>query len=381
MSAPHRVPPFVITQKDPLVGRAIVDRYRVDRLIARGTSGRVYEGVQLGWDRAVAIKVLDSTTGDFDLDAARDRFEREAAVLARLRHPNTVRVIDAGTWEGIDYLVMEFVPGGTLKDHLESRRFSLPEAVSVARQICCSLHEAHLHGLVHRDLKPGNVLLTDTDHQQGFVKVVDFGLVTGLEGVGDVTMVDRIVGSPLYMAPEQIRGHAVDGRADLYALGGILFHMLAGRRAYAQDTTAAVLMAHLLNPLPSVSQVAQAQGGPGAALIPPCLETTVALLMEKAPSKRFASAEAVDDALEFCEQVLQGVLPFDTPLPDVLRPGAPLPVVTDDESFLEEDSMDFSRAPDPAQAPGMPPMRAALLGAAAILVLVASGIGLGLLAS
>ena len=373
MSAPLSGTPLLITAPDPLVGRALDGRYRVDRLLARGTSGRVYEGVQLGWDKPVAIKVLDTTTSAFDLQAARERFDREARVLARLRHPNTVRVVDAGTWEGLDCLIMELVLGQTLKALVGARRFSPTEAVAIARQICCSLHEAHEHGLVHRDLKPGNVLLASDDEAGLQVKVVDFGLAIGLEGVEDVTLVDKIVGSPLYMAPEQIRGQPIDGRADLYALGGILFHLLAGRRAFDQDTSTAVLMAHLLTPLPALHAVARPDETGVPAVFPPCLETTVARCMDKVPQSRFGTAAAVDDALEFCEQVLRGELPFDTPLPDALLPGAP---GCDSAAPYEEDSLDLNRVePDPPRSSGPRPVVATL----GVLALLAAGIGLGLL--
>lgn len=373
MPAPPSGTPLLITAPDPLVGRAVDGRYRADRILARGTSGRVYQGVQLGEDRPVAIKVLDTTTGAYDLAAARERFAQEARVLAQLRHPNTVRVVDAGTWEGLDYLIMELVPGRTLKALVGERRFAPAEAVAIARQICCSLHEAHDHGLVHRDLKPGNVLLARDDEGGLQVKVVDFGLAIGLEGVEDVTLVDKIVGSPLYMAPEQIRGQPIDGRADLYALGGILFHLLAGRRAFDQDTSTAVLMAHLLTPLPALHAVAQPDETGSPAVFPPCLETTVARCLDKVPQTRFGTAAAVDDALEFCEQVLRGELPFDTPLPDALLPGAP---GYDPAVPYEEDSLDLARvAPDP---PGFAP-RQPLVAVLAVAALLAAGVGIGLL--
>lgn len=373
MHTPRLGDPLVVAMTDPLVGQAVAERYRVDQLIARGTSGRVYEGVQLGWNRRVAIKVLDTTRVGPDLQAARARFEREAEILARLRHPNTVRVIDAGSWDGLEFLVMELVPGKTLKTLLDQQRFTQKEAVGIARQICCSLHEAHLHGLVHRDLKPGNVLLTRDEQGDPQVKVVDFGLAIGLEGIRDVDTVDGIVGSPLYMAPEQIRGHAVDGRADLYALGGILFHLLAGRRAFDQPTSTAVLMAHLLTPLPTLQDVTRRTEAGTGAVFPPCLETTVALCMEKAPEARFGTAAAVDDALDFCEQVLAGNLPFDTPLPSVLMPGAP---AFDGATPFEEDSLDLARIePVHPTAPAARPLLAALTFAA----MLGAGIGLGLL--
>ena len=150
-------PRFVIVQPDPLIGRVVADRFAVQRRVARGSSGRVYRAEQVGRGRPVALKTLDGSAGDFDLSAARLRFQQEGQILAQLSHPNTVRVIDAGTWEGVDYLAMEFVEGRTLKQVLADGPLAPRDAVSIARQICGSLREAHDLGVVHRDLKPGNV--------------------------------------------------------------------------------------------------------------------------------------------------------------------------------------------------------------------------------
>ncbi len=309
MAPPKPAERFVIVHADPLIGRTVAGRFRVQALVARGATGRVYRCEQLGLQRPIALKILDATGGDFDIDSARERFAQEATALARLTHENTVRVVDAGSWEGIDYLAMEYVAGQTLKQRLERGRLPPALALSVARQICASLAEAHGAGLVHRDLKPGNVLLTRKDDGSVGVKVVDFGLVKQLGAALDATLVGRIVGSPLYMAPEQIRGGTVDGRSDLYALGGVLFHMLTGRRPFTQDTTASVLMAHLMTAPPLLCDAM-----PDARL-PPALDALVQRCLAKDPLQRFGAAGALDEALAHCAQILDGRLPWEAPLP------------------------------------------------------------------
>jgi len=373
---------IVIVHSDPLVGRAVADRFRVQAVVARGTSGRVYRAEDTHSGEAVALKVLDGTGGEFDVESARRRFGQEARTLRGLHHPNTVRIVDAGTWQGVDYLAMEFVEGRTLKAALEEGPLPIGQALSIARQICGSLREAHDQGIVHRDLKPANVLLTQRGDDPCFVKVVDFGLVKDLDAGGlQATMVGRIVGSPLYMAPEQIRGRGVDARTDLYALGGMLFHMVAGHRAFPQETTTSVLMAHLLTPVPSL-----VEAGPHRA-VPPALDALARHLLAKDPDQRIASAEDVEHALNFVAGVMAGGRPWAARLPsaseprsdrrahdrrEALRSPPPRRFETDTLAPIEDDPA----PPPPAAAPH--PYLGLLVGAAAILLL---GVGAGLVLS
>ena len=379
---------IVIVHSDPLVGRQVGDRFRVQAVVARGTSGRVYRAEDTQTGEAVALKVLDSTGGEFDVKSARRRFAQEARTLRGLHHPNTVRIVDAGTWQGVDYIAMEFVEGRTLQAVLEDGPMPIGQALAIARQICGSLREAHSQGIVHRDLKPSNVLLTLHAGDPCFVKVVDFGLVKDLDASGiQATLVGRIVGSPLYMAPEQIRGHEIDARADLYALGGMLFHMVAGQRAFPQDTTAGVLMAHLLTPVPSLIEVGPAQA------VPPSLDTLARRMMAKDPDKRMATADAVEDALTFVAGVMAGGRPWAARLPGPGEPRSDRRSRDRRETARPAPSRATQaapRAPTPPAPGAMPrpapprpkplpqPYLGLLLGAASILLL---GVGAGLVLS
>ncbi|MCA9491236.1 MAG: serine/threonine protein kinase, partial [Myxococcales bacterium] len=203
-------------------GQRIADRYAVGRPIARGSMGVVYEAIQEPLGRKVALKVLDIRAGDTSATAAnrhRERFLREASLLSALSHPNTVRVFDFGVHDGLTYLVMEYVDGPTLREILRAGPMDPLRAVRITRQICGSLDEAHERGKVHRDLKPANVMIARDQDGEDLVKVVDFGLVKEMEDAVHMTGDNMMVGTPMYMAPEQIRGRKVDQRCDIYALG------------------------------------------------------------------------------------------------------------------------------------------------------------------
>jgi serine/threonine-protein kinase len=213
---------------DPLLGRTLNDRFRILEPVGSGGMGKVYKAVQSPLDRVVALKVLNP-----NFPAERDpnfkrRFLLEASLTSKLRHPNTVTVIDYGeTDDHIFYIAMEYLEGHTLSEVLH-REKTLPwtRAFQIAQQICRSLREAHHLGVVHRDLKPANVmLLTDEDHD--VVKVLDFGLVKSFATDGappgvEVTQQGTFLGSPQYMAPEQARNIA-DPRSDVYSLGVVLY--------------------------------------------------------------------------------------------------------------------------------------------------------------
>jgi eukaryotic-like serine/threonine-protein kinase len=277
---------------EALLGVRVADRFEVIDLVATGSMGRVYRAVQHPLGREVALKVLHvSEDLVVDADYAK-RFLREASALARLSHPNTVRIFDFGIWKDLSYLVMELVQGTTLDREIRRGPMEPVRALRIARQVCASLQEAHERGIVHRDLKPGNILLTNHGDEADHVKVVDFGLVKDTTQPDDLAREGQIVGSPHYMAPEQIRGQEVDGRADLYALGIVLFKALTGRLPFPGREAAPVLLAHLQNPAPTLAAVRP------ELELPPVVSWTLQRCLAKKRDGRFSSAKELARALK-----------------------------------------------------------------------------------
>ncbi len=288
---------------ESLVGRVFADRYLVQRPLARGAMGAVYLAEQRPLGRPVAVKVLDvrptmsSTTG---ADRHDERFLREATLLSRLHHPNTVRVHDFGVHEGRSYLVMEYVDGPTLRELVQrGGRLDPVRAIRIARQVCGSLDEAHERGRVHRDLKPANVMIARDGDGEDLVKVVDFGLVKDIDDAVHMTGDGMMVGTPMFMAPEQIRGLKIDQRCDLYAIGVLLFYALTGGFPFDEGPPAAVLVAHLAEPPRRLRDLAP------DLEVPDCLEWTIARCLEKAPADRFLNARELQRALRLCELALE----------------------------------------------------------------------------
>ncbi|HEX5655763.1 MAG TPA: serine/threonine-protein kinase, partial [Polyangiales bacterium] len=247
-------------QTDELIGRVINDRFRIISVIARGGMGRVYRAEQVPLGRLVAIKTLDLRHEGGNHDPLfQQRFFLEASVASKLQHPNTVTVFDYGrTADDLYFIAMELVEGRSLHHLIRSEAPLHHERVlHVAMQIARSLREAHRLDVIHRDLKPGNVLLTRHGDQEDFVKVLDFGLVKHVletEAEEELTKAGLFMGSPKYMAPEQIRGEdTVDARADIYALGVVMYEMLTGKVPFDRENTVKVLMAHLHEPPPPLN--------------------------------------------------------------------------------------------------------------------------------
>jgi serine/threonine-protein kinase len=280
---------------DPLIGRTINERFRLTSLIARGGMGRVYRAEQAPLGRICAVKVLDrSSVGEIG-GALDKRFRLEATVTSRLNHPNIVTVFECGwTDDNIHYMAMEYLAGRTLGGAIRAVG-RLPEgrAVHIARQTCRALREAHAAGVVHRDLKPTNVFLLDRDDELDFVKVLDFGLVTEVasERREELTEKNLLLGSPRYMAPEQIRGERVDARTDVYALGIVIYEMITGRVPFAGPGSAKILTAHL-------NEAAAPMRGTHGANPSPALEAVVNRCIEKSPGGRFRSMAEVLAALD-----------------------------------------------------------------------------------
>ncbi|MEU3553142.1 Stk1 family PASTA domain-containing Ser/Thr kinase [Streptomyces fragilis] len=243
------------TLQDPLLGRLLDGRYRVDARIAAGGMATVYRALDTRLDRVLALKVMHPTLAH---DAAFvDRFIREAKSVARLAHPNVVQVFDQGTDGGYVYLAMEYVAGCTLRDVLRERGALQPRAaLDILEPVLAALGAAHRAGFVHRDMKPENVLIGD----DGRVKVADFGLVRAVDTVTDTT--GSVMGTVSYLAPEQIEQGVVDPRVDVYACGIVLYEMLTGDKPHRGDSPAQVLFRHLNEDVPPPSALVPGLAGP-----------------------------------------------------------------------------------------------------------------------
>jgi serine/threonine-protein kinase len=282
------------TATDPNLGRVLAGQFRIDALLGQGGMGMVYRGVQLSVNRAVAIKLI---TGSAPNQAELvQRFRREAEATARLSHPNTVRLFDFGVTDSQElYMVMELLTGSDLSVHLqEGQPLPLTEALQITRQVLQALSEAHALGVVHRDLKPGNVFLARVHGGEIVAKVMDFG-IAGIEQAREtqkLTMTGAVLGTPAYMSPEQAQGLPVDVRSDLYSLGVMLFEMLTGRPPFEADTVVSLLLAHVTKPPPRLADMGPSFPQLAAA------QSVLDHLLAKTPEQRFASAAAALEAID-----------------------------------------------------------------------------------
>jgi serine/threonine protein kinase len=233
-------------ENDDLIGRLLDERYEIRAPLGKGGMGTVYRGWQLSVDREVAIKVIHPKLSN-DRSAVK-RFLREARLASRLSQPNIVNVYDFGQSGNVLYLVMELLRGHTLASELgQARRINPKRTMTIASQLCDALEAAHAQGIVHRDLKPSNIVILDDPPGRDLIKVLDFGLAKSLiqDSGSVVTNTDALLGTPLYMAPEQIEGKVSDQRADLYSLGCMMYEMLTGRPPFVENAVSAVLARHM----------------------------------------------------------------------------------------------------------------------------------------
>jgi eukaryotic-like serine/threonine-protein kinase len=280
---------------DPLVGRILNERFRILETLGAGGMGRVYKAMQAPLDRLVALKVLNPQySGEGKDPGFQKRFFLEASVTAKLRHPNTVTVIDYGkTEDGIYYIAMEYLEGLTLSQLL-TQEGPLPweRTLSIGQQVARSLREAHKVGLIHRDLKPANVMILNQEADHDVVKVLDFGLVKSFTGDASMkedttlTQAGVILGSPQYMAPEQARNIA-DPRSDVYSLGVVLYQVLMGRPPFQAAQSIDVIVKHINDPPPVFDSVWPDHD------IPPEVEALVMKCLAKRPVDRYQSMDAV----------------------------------------------------------------------------------------
>lgn len=263
--------------------RVLSGRYTLEREIGRGGMGIVYLAREVALDRPVAIKLLPP---DVARSASRrDRFVREARLAASLSHPHIVPIHAVGERDGLVWYVMAWVDGETLGERVR-RAGPLPpsEAARVIREVAWALGHAHARGIVHRDVKPDNILL---EHGSGRALVTDFGIARATDAVTDSG--GQGAGTPAYMSPEQATGDALDARSDLYALGVTMWHALTGRLPYEAGSAVALLAQHAAAPVPALAAARPA--------VPPALARAVERCLAKSPDERFSSAEALVDAV------------------------------------------------------------------------------------
>ncbi|NUP65374.1 MAG: Stk1 family PASTA domain-containing Ser/Thr kinase [Nonomuraea sp.] len=267
------------TTADPLVGRLLDGRYRIESRIARGGMATVYLALDVRLDRTVALKVMHRSLAE-DPAFVR-RFIGEAKSVASLSHPNVVHVFDQGTDTDVVYLSMEYVPGKTLRDILRERgRLPAREALEIMIPVLAALGAAHQAGMVHRDVKPENVLMTD----DGRVKVVDFGLARAIEATNQ-TRTGVMIGTIGYMSPEQVTTGGADVRSDVYAAGIMLFELVTGQQPYDGETPMSVAYRHVHDTVPPPSSLAPE--------VPPLIDTLVAHATAREPHDRPADATAM----------------------------------------------------------------------------------------
>ncbi len=314
-------------QSDPLIGQQL-GAYRILSKLGEGGMARVYKGYHARLRRDVAIKIILSQIAD--QEGFKARFEREAQLIASLQHPNIVAVYDFGDIGNLTYLVMQYVGGGTLRDQLRDGHALEPrEAIPYCQQMARALHHAHQRGIVHRDVKPQNMLISATDRTQ--LLLSDFGIaklydsrheptlhdLTGSSIHNDpsLTNVDQIVGTAQYMSPEQINGKPVDARTDVYALGVVLFQMLAGEVPFHSTTVQGLLYQHIYTPPPPLGEF--------NPYVPEIVAQITAKAMAKAPEDRFQSAQAMAQVLETADRYTTD--PLSSSPPSYYGPQSPPP--------------------------------------------------------
>lgn len=277
------------SNKDPLIGSSIDGRYRLDSLIGRGGMGAVYCATRLLIGDEVAVKILHTEQGS-DPHAA-ERFRREARAAARLKHPNAVSIYDFGvSSDGLQFLVMELVEGKSLREVTRTRG-PLDSALvaEIASQICAALDEAHRQHIVHRDIKPDNIILNVTPAGLR-VKVLDFGIAKLRDDtVSHLTQTGSVMGTPHYMSPEQCLGEELDSRADIYSVGIVVYELLCGRVPFNSPISTAVVVQHVNQPPPSLLGI-----NPN---IPAAIEAVVFHALEKSRHARPATAGALAQEL------------------------------------------------------------------------------------
>ncbi|HRF93684.1 MAG TPA: serine/threonine-protein kinase, partial [Aggregatilineales bacterium] len=260
------------TPKDDLIGKTL-GQFEIAEEIGRGGMATVYKARQRSMNRTVAIKVLPRQM--LHDPGFYERFEREVDVISHLEHPHILPIYDYGQDEGLPYIAMRYLGGGSLEQRIRRTPVKIDDIEKPLRQVAQALDYAHQQGIIHRDLKPGNIMLDEN----GNAYLTDFGIarVLGSDLTGSM-----IIGTPAYMSPEQANGLPVDGRSDIYSLGIVLFEWMTGRGPYQAETPMAVLLKQIQEPMPSIRQI---RGD-----VPQLVEEVINKATAKNPTQRFSSA-------------------------------------------------------------------------------------------
>jgi len=285
-------------------------KYQLVERLGQGGIAEVYKAFQPGVDRFVASKVLHchlAESGDFVA-----RFQREARAVGRLHHPNIVRVIDFDQEADVYYMIMDYIQGGTLAAYLKERRL-LPviEALRIGAQLADALAYAHAQGMIHRDIKPGNVMFTDETHTHAVL--TDFGLAHLCDNQeARLTMTGAMVGTPTYMSPEAVRGEPCDARSDIYSLGVVLYEMVTGKTPYIANTPYSMIMKQANEPLPLPRALNPA--------LPVMVEDLLLRALAKEPEDRYQSARDLASAIHQVLRALGGAQTVPNPTLPVTPP-------------------------------------------------------------
>ncbi|HEX5217228.1 MAG TPA: serine/threonine-protein kinase [Vicinamibacterales bacterium] len=305
-----------------------IGRYDIIEMVGKGGMGVLYRGHDPKLERDVAVKMMHvDFTGD---DTARERFQREARAVARLQHRNVVTIHELGDLDGTPYIVMEFLSGQDLEHILKSTTSTLPlvKKLDIAIQLCEGLGYAHDQGIVHRDIKPGNVRVLE----DGTVKILDFGIAKF--AMSSVTQSGTVMGTPSYMAPEQIMGQPVDGRADLFSTGVLLYELLAGKKPFVGDSPTSVVYQIMHGEAASIREIVPD--------LPDALAEVVSRALEKDPAQRYAKASELASDLQMVKMML------DLPLHPKERTG---PQSTGDTTTIMPQLYATSRPKTPGTGP------------------------------
>jgi len=275
-----------------LLGKTIGGKYTVQSVIGQGGMAVVYLAFDNLIERPVVIKVMQAWLSNDD--RANERFKRECQLTAQLSHPNIIRVFDGGLLNNHEpYLVMEYVAGESLRRALDRNGpVHLKTAAAIVIQICRGLAEAHAAGIIHRDLKPDNVLVEAVKGATQHIKILDFGIAYLVAGAHRLTQTGKLIGTPAYIAPEQLKDRKIDARADLYAVGVILFELLTGKIPFEGETAEVILTKQLFETPPPLSSEREdiIAGSP--------IELVVAKALAKEPDDRYQTAKEFEEAIE-----------------------------------------------------------------------------------
>ena len=345
------------------IGRVIDERYQIEAFLGQGAVGSVYRARDVVESRVVAVKVWNA---DQLTEQIRGRFAREAAALSQLRHPNIVFVYGHGMVDGLPYVAMELLEGETLEARLgEGEPLETKLAFDVAKQMLGALAFAHGLGVVHRDLKPDNVFLAKRPGGHStVVKLLDYGLAKFLSPGADpmqgkaLTMTGMVMGTPLYMPPEQAAGGDVDLRVDVYSAGCVIFEVLTGQPPYLGNNHGEILRAHLVSPVPKVSEFRSEDEE-----VLPALQTFLETALAKKAAGRFENAAVMLEALNAIPQPAirprQGALPAPpaarvAPPAPATKPAAAKPAAAKPPAAPAATSSSAARPAPPAQGPAAP---------------------------